>query len=102
MPTTDYTDATLGGTRRCDDPVRITPTFGKIWPITLPQIDSVAVTYVAGYDGLDIPHELRTWILLRAAAMYDNREEIVVDNRVAIDPLPFASQFLDTYRIDIF
>jgi hypothetical protein len=43
MPTTDYTvDLTC-------DPPRITPVFGKIWPITLPQIGSVRVTFDAGY-----------------------------------------------------
>lgn len=31
------------------DPPRITPVFGKIWPITLPQIGSVKVTFDAGY-----------------------------------------------------
>lgn len=30
-------------------PSIITPGFGKIWPITLPQIGSVKVTYTAGY-----------------------------------------------------
>ena len=31
------------------DPVRITPVFGQIWPIPLPQIGSVWVTFDAGY-----------------------------------------------------
>ena len=31
------------------DPVRITPPFGKIWPIPLPQIGAVSVTFDAGY-----------------------------------------------------
>lgn len=43
MPTTDYI-ADLA----CE-PARITPVFGKIWPITLPQIGSVQVTFDAGY-----------------------------------------------------
>lgn len=43
MPTTDYVvDAT-------SEPARITPVFGKIWPIPLPQIASVVVTFDAGY-----------------------------------------------------
>jgi uncharacterized phiE125 gp8 family phage protein len=31
------------------EPARITPVFGKIWPIPLPQIGSVQVSFVAGY-----------------------------------------------------
>jgi hypothetical protein len=43
MPAFDYTiDSTC-------DPPRITPVFGKIWPINLPQIGSVRVTFDAGY-----------------------------------------------------
>jgi hypothetical protein len=31
------------------EPARITPKFGQIWPINLPQIGSVWVTFDAGY-----------------------------------------------------
>ena len=43
MPTADYTIDTS-----CEPP-RITPVFGKIWPIPLPQIGSVRITFDAGY-----------------------------------------------------
>ena len=43
MPTTDYIVD-----QSCDPP-RITPVFGKIWPIPLPQIGSVRITFDAGY-----------------------------------------------------
>jgi uncharacterized phiE125 gp8 family phage protein len=43
MPTTDYTVD-----QSCEPP-RITPVFGKIWPITLPQIGAVRVNFDAGY-----------------------------------------------------
>lgn len=43
MPATDYVvDLTC-------EPARITPVFGKVWPINLPQINSVQVTFDAGY-----------------------------------------------------
>lgn len=43
VPASDYVvDAT-------SEPPRITPVFGKIWPINLPQIGSVWVNYKAGY-----------------------------------------------------
>jgi uncharacterized phiE125 gp8 family phage protein len=43
MPDTDYV-VNYGMS-----PAIITPRFGKIWPIPLPQIGSVKVTYTAGY-----------------------------------------------------
>jgi len=43
MPSSDYTvDASCS-------PPRITPVFGKIWPISLPQIGAVQVVFDAGY-----------------------------------------------------
>ncbi|MEY3760072.1 MAG: hypothetical protein RIR39_1563 [Pseudomonadota bacterium] len=44
MPTSDYTVD-----QSCEPP-RITPVFGKIWPIPLPQIGSVKITFDAGYS----------------------------------------------------
>jgi uncharacterized phiE125 gp8 family phage protein len=43
MPSTDYV------VNKSNAPGLITPAFGKIWPITLPQIAAVTVTYDAGY-----------------------------------------------------
>ena len=43
MPTADYT------VDYACDPPRITPIFGRIWPIPLPQIGSVRVNFDAGY-----------------------------------------------------
>jgi len=43
MPSTDYT------VDYASEPVRITPLFGKIWPIPLPQIGAVEVTFDSGF-----------------------------------------------------
>jgi hypothetical protein len=43
MPATDYT------VDYASEPVRITPVFGKIWPVPLPQIGAVEVTFDAGH-----------------------------------------------------
>jgi uncharacterized phiE125 gp8 family phage protein len=43
MPTSDYV------VNKANEPALITPAFGKIWPITLPQIGAVTITYDAGY-----------------------------------------------------
>lgn len=42
LPATEYT-ATLSSL-----PARITPQFGKIWPVTLPQIGAVQITFDVG------------------------------------------------------
>lgn len=57
---------------------RITPAFGCVWPINMPEIGSVAVSYTAGYGAAAaVPQGLKQWILLRVARMYANREEPV-------------------------
>ena len=43
MPPSQYT------VELTSEPCRITPVFGQIWPIPLPQIGAVAVDFVAGY-----------------------------------------------------
>jgi uncharacterized phiE125 gp8 family phage protein len=43
MPAADY------AVDLASEPVRITPVFGKIWPIALPQIGAIEVTFDAGH-----------------------------------------------------
>lgn len=81
-------------------PARITPKFGKIWPIPLPQIGSVWFDYTAGYGGAsNVPEGIKHWILLRLTTLYENREEVAVMNRGKVDPLPFVDGLLDPYRV---
>lgn len=80
---------------------RITPRFGKIWPIPLPQIGAVKVAYTAGYGSSpsDVPEGIRHWILLRLNTLYENREEVAILPRGKVDPLPFIDGLLDPYRV---
>lgn len=158
---------------------RITPPFGKIWPIALPQINAVQVTFDAGFaapitadassdtfsvaggiwktlaigdtirlsnsggalpapfvENVDyfiqatpsagvyklaktsngsaiditdagqgthflgnIPEGLKSWMHLRAGALYQNREEAVVGKYLRVDRLPFVDALLDPYRV---
>ena len=80
---------------------RITPRFGQIWPIALPQIAACQVNFTAGYGAAatNVPEGLRQWLKLRIGALYQNREEFVSGQRITITPLPFVDGLLDAYRI---
>lgn len=94
MPSTDYV-ADLSGTL-----ARITPRFGKVWPITLPQMASVVINFTAGYGvAAAVPEGLKSWMKLRIGSLYKNRESVVIDGRVDVMPLPYVDSLLDAYRI---
>lgn len=82
---------------------RITPVFGQIWPVTLPQIGAVRITYTAGYGptAADVPEGIRQWILMRVGTLYANREEVAILGRGKVDPLPFVDSLLDPYRVPL-
>ena len=49
------------------EPCRITPKFGQIWPIPLPQIGAVVVTFVAGFAAPIIANPTNDTITVRGA-----------------------------------
>jgi uncharacterized phiE125 gp8 family phage protein len=84
------------------EPVRITPVFGQIWPIALPQIGAVSVIFDAGYgDASAVPEGIKTWIKLRLGSLYVHREEVASMTRGRIDPLPFIDGLLDPYKVPL-
>ena len=87
----------------CDlacEPARITPIFGQIWPISLPQIGAVSVTFEAGYGTPDqVPEGIKSWIKLRVGSLYAHREEVAAMARGKIEPLPFIDGLLDPYKV---
>ncbi len=94
MPSANY------ATDLACEPARITPIFGQIWPINLPEIGAVSVTFDAGYGGAgDVPEGIKSWIKLRVGSLYQNREEVAAMARGKIDPLPFIDGLLDPYRM---
>lgn len=97
MPASNYTvDAAC-------EPARITPIFGQIWPIPLPQIGSVSVTFDAGYgDASAVPEGIKCWIKLRVASLYTYREEVVAPSRGRIETLQFVDGLLDPYKVPFF
>jgi uncharacterized phiE125 gp8 family phage protein len=83
------------------EPARITPVFGQIWPIALPQIGAVTVTFDAGYgEPAEVPEGIKSWFKLRVGSMYAHREEVASLTRGRIDPLPFIDGLLDPYRVN--
>lgn len=84
------------------EPARITPVFGQIWPISLPQIGAVSVIFDAGYgDASAVPDGIKTWIKLRLGSLYVHREEVASMTRGRIDPLPFIDGLLDPYKVPL-
>jgi len=94
MPPTDYVlDSAC-------EPARVTPVFGQIWPVSLPQIGAVNITFDAGYGAReDVPEGIKSWIKIRVGSLYAYREEMSVLNRGRIDPLPFIDGLLDPYKV---
>lgn len=93
MPPTEYVvDAAC-------EPARITPVFGKIWPISLPQIGAVWVIFDAGYGpAASAPEGLKSWIKLRVDSLYSHRGETAVI-KGKLERLPFIDGLLDPYRV---
>jgi len=94
MPAANYTvDAAC-------EPARITPIFGQIWPIPLPQIGAVSVTFDVGYgDASAVPEGIKSWIKMRVASLYTYREEVVAPSRGRIETLQFVDGLLDPYKV---
>lgn len=94
MPPSDYTWVDSGSI------ARVTPVFGKIWPIPLPQIGAVQVNYTAGFGATAdlVPETVRHWMLVRVATMYENREEVAILQRGKVEALPYVDSLLDPIR----
>ncbi|MER2537642.1 MAG: head-tail connector protein [Azonexus sp.] len=83
-------------------PARITPAFGKIWPITMPQIAAVKVNFTAGYGtAAAVPQGIKAWMLIRIGTLYENRTETANINSGKLEPLPYIDRLLDGYRVEI-
>jgi uncharacterized phiE125 gp8 family phage protein len=82
------------------EPCRIVPAYGTTWPDTRNEINAITVTYNCGYGAASsVPEGIKSWMKLRIGALYENREEIVVGQRITSIDLPFADRLLDDYRV---
>jgi hypothetical protein len=84
-----------------DDPVRIFPAYGKVWPATRPQPNAVTVQFQIGYaDAAHVPAPIKLAIKQAVSSWYNNRDSVVVDARVAVQQLPEeAKDLLWDYRL---
>ena len=82
------------------EPGVLTPAPGTYWPDTQNTTNAVQISYTVGYgDASAVPAGIKSWILLRVGALYENREEVSVAQRVTVQELPYADALLDPYRI---
>lgn len=82
------------------EPGVLTPAVGTYWPDTQNTINAVQISFTAGYGNpVDVPAGIKTWMLLRVGALYENREEVSVATRVTVQELPYVDTLLDPYRI---
>lgn len=96
VPASDYVLDTQA------EPARVAPVFGKIWPVTLPQIGAVRIDFTAGYpDAAQVPQGIKQWMLLRVGTLYANREQFAVLSRGSQASLPesFVDRLLDPWRV---
>jgi uncharacterized phiE125 gp8 family phage protein len=82
------------------DPGVLTPAPGTYWPDTQNTTNAVQISYTVGYgDATAVPAGIKSWILLRVGALYANREEVSVAQRITVQELPYVDSLLDPYRI---
>ena len=98
----DYLDAsnapqTLSSSKyTLDDtmlPARLVPTYNTIWPVTaLGVVNAVTVTFVTGFGAADtnVPDDIKAALKLLLGHLYENRDQIVTDARVAAIQMPFG------------
>lgn len=84
------------------EPGRVALAYSQAWPgSALQPISGVTVTFVAGYGtAFVVPQSIKQAMLLLIGHWYENREEVVVDNRVASIELPKGAEaLLWRYRV---
>lgn len=82
-------------------PARIAQAYGVTWPATRAQNNAVRVRFVAGY-GLPgaVPQCIKSWMLIRIATLYENRQEIIIGpgGKIEIEA-SFIDSLLDSERV---
>ena len=108
---TTGTTYTLAATRYVvstfSDPPKLYPSYGNEWPSSVrtdPHEGNVIITYNAGYATLsasmvDVPADIKSWLKIRVADMYENRQALQVKGGVAPLPRSYVDGILDRYKV---
>ena len=77
----------------------IAPTYGVVWPSLYNDVDVVTITWAAGYgdDASDVPEPIKSWIIMQAGTLYENREAAAQGQPFNLFPL--ADGLLDFYKV---
>ncbi len=75
-------------------PAYVVPALNVSWPSTRDQINSVMLTFVAGYAA--VPAEVKAWMLLYVGTMYEHRE--LITDRQPFE-MRWAESLLDPVRV---
>jgi len=77
---------------------RMAPAWNCLWPATRSSFNSVVIRFTAGYGDSagDVPQAIRHGILMEISNLYENREDIVVGQAVAL--IPVSERLLWPYR----
>lgn len=89
------------------EPGRIVPAYGEAWPVTRDQINSVTVTFAAGYAPTtdspadytaNVPRAIKQAMMLLIGHWYEHREDVALG--VSVAPVPVAvDALLAPYRV---
>lgn len=84
-------------------PARIQPAYGKEWPTPREVSNAVTVRFVAGHGtAAQVPECIKTWIKMRVASLYEQREQFVIGQPIQALPHPFLDGLLDPFRVITF
>lgn len=88
------------------EPADVIPTYGLSWPIALNDLAVVRVRFNCGYGPTEpdtannVPSGIKQWIMLNTSFFYENRESIIVGNKVSIADLSTqANGLIANYRL---
>lgn len=81
----------------------VVPAYGCSWPTTRAHINAVRIAYAAGFgaSASAVPEDLRHWIAVRVATLYEHRESVVVGAGLAVAQVPTLDAMLDLYRVPV-
>lgn len=82
------------------NPGRLKPINGNSWGDFSPrdQMNAITITYRSGSTSW--PEEIKLWMKMRVAAMYENREPVTMSNMSFVDlPRNYYDGLLDEYTV---